>query len=164
MSCHYILTTFEICILFACHSWWEQQWYIDLFSLYRFISQFTCTCYTIHVFLFYLYLYKKYYINKLCIVCYWCVESRSLSLIMLSLIKLSINMIQFPFFNSLIFHSFPGYPYIQMLGCLKIVRSLTLPSNKNFITCTRAWTLCNFVIQQCTWRRLLATRFVWLLS
>lgn len=22
-------------------------------------------------------------------------------------------------FNSLIFHSFPGYPYIQMLGCLK---------------------------------------------
>lgn len=97
LSCHYILTTFEICILFACHSWWEQQWYIDLFSLYRFISQFTCTCYTIHVFLFYLYLYKKYYINKLCIVCYWCVESRSLSLIMLSLIKLSINMIQFLF-------------------------------------------------------------------
>lgn len=125
LSCHYILTTFEICILFACHSWWEQQWYIDLFSLYRFISQFTCTCYTIHVFLFYLYLYKKYYINKLCIVCYWCVESRSLSLIMLSLIKLSINMIQFLFFNSLILHSF-GYPFIQMLGCLEIVRSFNV--------------------------------------
>lgn len=41
-------------------------------------------------------------------------------------------------FNSLIFHSFPGYPYIQMLGCLKIVRSLKLPSNKNVLTCTRA--------------------------
>lgn len=40
-------------------------------------------------------------------------------------------------FNSLIFHSFPGYPYIQMLGCLKIVRSLTLPSNRNFLKCTR---------------------------
>lgn len=37
------------------------------------------------------------------------------------------------FFNSLIFHSF-GY----LLGCLKIVRSLKLPSNKNVLTCTRA--------------------------
>lgn len=115
LSCHYILTTFEIYILFACHSWWEQQWYIDLFSLYRFISQFTCTCYTIHVFLFYLYLYKKYYINKLCIVCYWCVESRSLSLIMLSLIKLSINMIQFFFFIDFSFISrIPVYSNVRL--------------------------------------------------